>query len=247
VNREREAREFWDAVAADWRIQVGMEGDMNRRLVSDPVLRELLGDVAGKRVLDAGCGTGYLSRQLADRGAVVTGVDFSDAMIEIARADHPELDFRRESVATLASVDDASFDAVVANYVLMDVADLDGAVAAFHRVLRPGGMAVVVFSHPCFPQSRRTDRHDGGLTYDWDFAYFEERRVVDPPWGHFEREFPWYHRPLSRYWAAFNDAGFRVDAFREPRLDPGRHADVDPEMARKLAVRPYSVAFRLRK
>lgn len=246
---EEAVREFWDDVASDWRIQVGREGDVNRRLNSDPVLWSLLGDVAGRRILDAGCGTGYLSRKLSDRGALVTGVDLSAGMIDIARADYPDLDFRRESISELPSIEDSAFDAVVSNYVLMDLPDLDGALAALYRVLRPGGIAVLIFSHPCFPQGRRSES-DGGsrATYTWDFPYFEELQCVDPPWKHFRREFIWYHRPLSGYWKAFAAAGFAVDAFEEPRVSPERMAagPWDPALA-KLSRRPYAVAFRLRR
>lgn len=56
-----EVREFWNDVADDWRIQVGDDGDFNRRLNSDPVLWRFAGEVNGLTVLDAGCGTGYLS------------------------------------------------------------------------------------------------------------------------------------------------------------------------------------------
>ena len=48
-----ETREFWDRVAADWEIQVGSEGDRNRRLNSDPVLWDFAGEVADLAVLDA--------------------------------------------------------------------------------------------------------------------------------------------------------------------------------------------------
>lgn len=61
--------EFWNSVARDWDIRVGDEGDGNRILNSDPVLWRFAGNISGKRVLDAGCGTGYLSRQLRARGA----------------------------------------------------------------------------------------------------------------------------------------------------------------------------------
>ena len=62
-----EARRCWNLLADDWRIQVGDEGDSNRRLNSDPVLWEFVGGVCGLAVLDAGCGTGYLSRKLRER------------------------------------------------------------------------------------------------------------------------------------------------------------------------------------
>jgi 2-polyprenyl-3-methyl-5-hydroxy-6-metoxy-1,4-benzoquinol methylase len=86
-----ETRDFWDRVAADWGLQVGEDGDRNRILNSDPVLWAFAGDVVGRRVLDAGCGTGYLTRQLAQRGAAVVGVDFSERMIENARQGAPKL------------------------------------------------------------------------------------------------------------------------------------------------------------
>jgi 2-polyprenyl-3-methyl-5-hydroxy-6-metoxy-1,4-benzoquinol methylase len=83
-----ETRQSWNPLAEDWRVQVGTDGDSNRRLNSAPVLWELAGDVRGLAVLDAGCGTGYLSAKLRDRGALVTGVDFVGRMVEIARAVH---------------------------------------------------------------------------------------------------------------------------------------------------------------
>src|SRR5262244_2716428 len=110
-----DARRSWNLLADDWRLQVGDDGDSNRRLNSDPVLWEFAGDVRGLAVLDAGCGTGYLSGMLRDRGARVTGVDFAERMIAIARADHPGIDFRVDSCTVLATCEDEQFDLVVAN------------------------------------------------------------------------------------------------------------------------------------
>src|SRR5262249_20758655 len=155
-----EARKCWNLLADDWRVQVGNDGDSNRRLNSDPVLWGFAGDVIGLAVLDAGCGTGYLARKLRDRGARVTGVDFAGRMIEIARADHPGIDFRVDSCTELATLEDGQFDLVIANYVLMDTPDLGATVRAFARVLKPGGAAVVVFSHLCFPQGDATVSED---------------------------------------------------------------------------------------
>lgn len=245
---EREVRDFWNRAAADWRTQVGEDADVNRRLNSDPVLWELAGEVNGKRVLDAGCGTGYFTKKLHDRGARVVGVDLSDEMIALARASYPDFDFRVDSISRLDSVADATFDLVIANYVLMDTPDLTEAVATFHRVLAPGGAAVVVFSHPCFPQGRRCEAPDGSTTYTWERPYFERGRRVDPPWHHFRTEFIWFHRPLSDYWKAFVVAGFTVEAFEEPRIREERNTLVESEaVLRKLTTRPYSGAFRLRK
>jgi 2-polyprenyl-3-methyl-5-hydroxy-6-metoxy-1,4-benzoquinol methylase len=151
-DREREdTRALWNRVADDWRIQVGDDGDGNRLLNSDPVLWAYAGDVNGRTVLDAGCGTGYLSNKLRDQGARVMGIDFSERMIAIARERHPEIDFRVDDSSELVTTADAHCDLVIANDVLMDTPDLRDTMAAFHRVLKPGRVAVLVLSHPCFP------------------------------------------------------------------------------------------------
>jgi ubiquinone/menaquinone biosynthesis C-methylase UbiE len=236
-------------VADDWQIQVGEDGDGNRILNSDPVLWQFAGDVNGLTVLDAGRGTGYLSKKLHDRGARVTVMDFSERMIEIARAHNPAIDFRVDSCATLRTLTDAHFDLVIANYVLMDTPDLQGTLHAFHRVLKPDGMAVLVFSHPCFPQGRATVSEDGEvIQYGWHFSYFEQRKCVDPPRAHFTAEFIWFHRPLSDYWKAFVAAGFGVVDFEEPRITADRYPLA--QTARQLKdcqTCPASVAFKLQK
>jgi ubiquinone/menaquinone biosynthesis C-methylase UbiE len=249
---EGEARALWDARADEWWQQVGLRGDVNRRFFSDPVLWELLGDVAGLRVLDAGCGTGYLARALADRGALVTAIDWAESMVEVCRRVAPAVDCRTMSCSDMNGLPDDHFDRVVSNYVLMDSPDLDGTISELFRVTRPGGAAVVVFSHPCFPQGAARVHADGvRITYEWTASYFEPHKAIDPPWKHFTTEFVWFHRPLSTYWRSFTDAGFQVERFEEPTLRADAAAVVDDEAQlaklRHKRHRPYSVAFRLRK
>jgi ubiquinone/menaquinone biosynthesis C-methylase UbiE len=197
----------------------------------------MLGSVTGRRVLDAGCGTGYLSRRLTREGARVVGVDVAPAMVAIAqskaRDQGLEIDHRVASISELTGIPDASVDAVVSNYVLMDAPDLDGAARSIARVLTPGGVAVLIFSHPCFPQAHatRVDAKRGRVRYDWPFNYFAPQKRIDPPWRHFSGSFTWWHRPLSHYVRAFRAAGLLIDEIDEPS------GDGEP--------RPYSIAFRL--
>jgi SAM-dependent methyltransferase len=115
-------------------------------LARKPFDSELLDRFAGglpapARVLDLGCGAaGHIGRFVRDRGARVTGIDFSERSIEIARGLHPDLDF---AVADLRAMPfaDGSVDAAVAFYCLIYGSDEDvvAALAETRRVLRRGG------------------------------------------------------------------------------------------------------------
>ncbi|NQW30805.1 MAG: class I SAM-dependent methyltransferase [Ignavibacteria bacterium] len=243
-----QTKNMWNAVAVDWQRQVGVDGDNNRRYNSDPVLWALLGDVRGLCVLDAGCGTGYLSKKLAAAGASVTGIDFSEKMIAIAVTNFPDMKFDVDSCMELSTVPEATQDVVVSNYVLMDVPDLSAALHSFCRVLKPGGIAVVVFSHPCFPAGFSKVTDEENLQYTWPFNYYDQQKVVDPPWAHFTNNFIWFHRSLADYFNAFLSAGFTVERMEEPRISEQVASELaDKALAKKLLRTPFSVAFRLGK
>jgi 2-polyprenyl-3-methyl-5-hydroxy-6-metoxy-1,4-benzoquinol methylase len=112
---------------------------------------DLLGkaDLSGQHWLDAGCGTGTLSRLLAARGCDVTGVDASPEMIALARCRPTDgtragrLTFQQ--IPTIASLPfaDHAFDGVLCASVLEYVPDVTQCLAEVHRVLRPGGLLLV--------------------------------------------------------------------------------------------------------
>lgn len=114
--------------------------------LEERLLLELIGDVAGRRVLDAGCGDGALACSLALRGAVATGVDADPGMLVAARsraeAAGVEVAFGEARLEHLP-FPDASFDVVVAVAVLCFVPDAAGALRELARVLRPGGRLVI--------------------------------------------------------------------------------------------------------
>lgn len=118
-------------------------------------LLEILGPPVGLGILDIACGHGRVSRELARRGATVTGVDLSRALLDkaetIEAADPLGVRYLHADVADLPAVPDAAVDAVVCNHGLADIDNLDGALATVRRVLRPGGSFVFSILHPCFP------------------------------------------------------------------------------------------------
>jgi len=92
----------------------------------------------GDRVLDACCGTGDLALAARARGAAVVGLDFSERMLERARAKSSEIEWVQGDVLALP-FDDASFDAVTVGFGVRNVEDLDAGLHELRRVLRPGG------------------------------------------------------------------------------------------------------------
>lgn len=107
-----------------------------------PLLTRAVGPEA--RVLDAGCGTGFLARLLAAAGHRVTGQDTSPGMLRVAadRAVEEELAITW-SLGPAEAPPDGPFDAVVLRNVLWTLPDPDGALRAWRSALRPGGMLLI--------------------------------------------------------------------------------------------------------
>jgi demethylmenaquinone methyltransferase / 2-methoxy-6-polyprenyl-1,4-benzoquinol methylase len=92
----------------------------------------------GARVLDACCGTGDLAVACAREGAVVTGLDFSEPMLERARRKAPELDWVSGDALALP-FDDGTFDGATVGFGVRNVEDLERGLRELRRVLRSGG------------------------------------------------------------------------------------------------------------
>lgn len=119
--------------------------DLNRQC-----LRRADLSLAGARVLEAGCGTGLNTEFLAGQGAQVVAMDFSEAMLERARARVGKADVRFEvgDVTHPWPAEDESCDLVVITLVLEHVQDLAPVFAQARRVLRKGGLLYIAELHP---------------------------------------------------------------------------------------------------
>jgi ubiquinone/menaquinone biosynthesis C-methylase UbiE len=125
----------WQRVASDY----GDTFAAATRGFVDPLL-DAAGVGAHTRVLDVCCGPGLVAGAATTRGAIAAGVDFSTAMLAIARAAQPRVNFSQGDAEALPHAD-GCFDAAVANFGVHHVPRPTAALAEMHRVLAPGGRA----------------------------------------------------------------------------------------------------------
>lgn len=184
-----------------------------------PAVLDLLGEVNGRRVLDAGCGAGQLSGALTERGAQVTGFDASPAMVALAEQRLGK--GARLLVADLAQplpFETGGFDDVVASLVLHYLEDWSAPLAELRRVLRPGGRLVVVVNHPVIrPVVYPDDDYFAITSYTEDYTFDGETAYLT-----------FWHRPLHVMTDEFTRAGFRISVISEPPFSPDTPRDLLP-------------------
>ncbi|MEU8678102.1 class I SAM-dependent methyltransferase [Streptomyces sp. NPDC048560] len=246
---------LWDKNARPWDAAFDDDGDKHRKYVTDEPMLALLGPAHGRRILDLGCGNGYLCRSLARAGAHVTGVDVSEEMIRTAAAYEVAaplgIRYLVASATALQGLTDASFDAIVCNHVLTSVDDYETALAEAHRVLHPGGRMTAVISHPCFSCGPRrwqppvvdSPRPEEATGYLVDHYLDPGAHLLDD-WPGFS-PVPYFHRPLTAYWQAFRAAGFDIEDFTEPGPTSEARAQLAPWEYNQAERIPLSCIFQL--
>ena len=201
----------------------------------DPVLTALLdlsGPAQARRILDLACGHGRVAREVARRDAEVTGVDLSPALLGKARAqeDTEPLGIRyvHGDAAALPELAGESFDAVLCNFGLADIDDLDGALATVHRVLVAGGSFAFSILHPCFAGTAAVaGTWSAGGSYSDEGFWF-----ADSPYSTLRRQVGANHRTLSTYVNALSRHGLFLTAMSEPPAPEEWNADERREAAR---------------
>ncbi|MCM6772031.1 class I SAM-dependent methyltransferase [Nocardia sp. CDC159] len=189
-----------------------------------PACLGLLGEVAGRRILDAACGPGLYAEELCARGAEIVGLDHSPRMIELARQRVPHGEFRIHDLARpLDWLPDASVELILFALALEYIDDRVAMLREFRRVLRPDGALVLSRPHP----TGDWIRHGGN--------YFDVR-VIEETWSSGWTMRYWL-APLERTCAELHEAGFLIERLIEPR-PTGPAAAIDAERYDRLHREP---------
>ena len=160
-----------------------------------PAVRERLPDVKGKHVLHLQCATGESTAELADLGALVTGVDISVEATAVARERVPNALFLEADVHHLPlQLERGRFDLVYTGGGIFHwLHDLDVWAHGIASALKPGGMLLAYDDHPvsaCVDQASH-----------WREDYFDESPIVDVGWQHFNLPGePAQEQKYGRFW-----------------------------------------------
>jgi ubiquinone/menaquinone biosynthesis C-methylase UbiE len=243
-------REDWD-FAADAYAKGQADGrDYYRLEFFGPYQIAMCGDVAGKKLLDVGCGSGYFSRAMAERGAQVTGIDISPRMIQHAQeAGGSGITYQVLDAARIErTFAVASFDMATACLTMQDVPEPAVALKAIAKVLKPGARFVSSIEHPFSSVPFRQWERDAKKDKKWLCVdrYFE-RGALPYTWKKWSYEFTTraLHVTLEQWIDWTVDAGFAIRALREPK--PTEQAVREhPDLADAARV-PYFLIFDLMK
>ncbi|GJB80762.1 methyltransferase [Aeromonas caviae] len=203
-NPEDALLDSWQHNAQAWIDAVRSGSIESRRQVTDQaILLAILGRQP-ERVLDLGCGEGWLLRALGDRGVEAVGVDGDRALVDAARAaGSAEVHLASYAQLTAAQVYvGKDYDLICANFALLQQ-DIIPLLAAMNALLAPGGALVIQTLHPWSVA-------DGDYQDGWreeSFAGFA---------GHWQ-VMPWYFRTLASWLNALDMAGLRLVSLQEPQ------------------------------
>lgn len=210
----------WGGVA-DWYTDLlSQEGTYQKEVILPNLLR-LIDVRKGITVADVGCGNGFFSRALAEKGAVVTGVDIAPELITKARELAPKtITYAIHSADAMTSVPSVAFDVAICILALQNIQNAVGALQECARILKPGGRLFLVLNHPAFripAQSAWGWDEEKQVQYRRLDRYLSESKVpmqMHP--GSDPSAVTWsFHRPLQFYFKLLQKQGFMVERLEE--------------------------------
>jgi 2-polyprenyl-3-methyl-5-hydroxy-6-metoxy-1,4-benzoquinol methylase len=210
--QEQEIIESWYSNAAPWTRAIRAASIASRKLITDQAIIAAVSSVSCRRILDIGCGEGWLARALGDLGMSVTGVDVVPELIAQAgmtpRATASgTVAFHVQDYASIANCQwrGGVFDAAVCNFSLLGRESVDSLIAALPHYLADPGYLIIQTLHPVVACGEQPYQ-DGWRAGSW-LGFSSD----------FRSPAPWYFRTLGTWTALLQRCGFDIIECREPR------------------------------
>lgn len=202
---EKQILAAWNSNASPWIKAVEQAGIRAPGNLSSSSVLRVIEDYApsGGSILDAGCGEGWLIRELTRLGYQGTGTDAVPQLIEYARQQGNET-FRVLNYEQLENADLGTFDLVVNNFALLGDTSTCAFLKALSELLNPSGACVIQTLHPV------AFFHEGEYSDGWKPGTW-----AGLP-GDFGEPAPWYFRTLSGWLNLFTKTGLTLREIREP-------------------------------
>lgn len=191
----------WDNASKEWLESIKLNEIRANILI--PETLKILGDIKGKKILDLGCGEGGYSRLFASEGAIVTGVDYSESLInEALKLNQANgIEYYVRDACFLEGIKDKEYDVIVSAMCLMAVENLERAVREAYRVLKPGGEFLISILHPCFSVK----------------DYYVEGPFQDTLSEYFGKPITFWHKTLGNTINCMLNVGFILRLLYEPQ------------------------------
>ncbi len=203
----------WEANVRPWTQAVRAGGIASRVAVTNEAVLGAMRALHPRRVLDLGCGEGWICHTLAAEGVLCVGTDAIAGLIEAARAGHPVtgtpacyevVPYADVAAGALADRHAGVFDVIVCNFALFGAESVEALVTALPPLLAPAGHFVIQTLHPAAAST--------------DAPYSDGWR--DGSWAGFSSDFrdpaPWYFRTIGSWVALLHRCGFQLRALQEP-------------------------------
>lgn len=196
--------DLWNSNASPWVDAVRQGRIESRRVATDAAVVQAVLEAKPGRVLDVGCGEGWLSRRLAQEGITVLGVDAVQSLVDSALAEPrpPQLAFETARIDDLAEARFSGFDLWVCNFSLFHPDDAVALVTAAAAHLQPGGHLVIQTLHA----NASSTKTDGWQPGNWG-----------PCGTAFAEPIPWYFRTLESWLSLLWKHGFKGARVAEPK------------------------------
>jgi ubiquinone/menaquinone biosynthesis C-methylase UbiE len=222
-------KERWNLAAKEYALKVeskNSQGFLIREKCLNPYLFPALSNVKGKKILDYGCGDGWLAGELKQKGAEVKGCDISDKFIDIARKKHPGIEFK--VIDEITPYADNEFDIVICNIVLHIIKNYQKVLDEIYRITKPDGEAIITIMHPAHYKAEIAD-----------LSKKEERLKIKV-----EETVPvvYYRRVPEIYEEAFDKTGFKITKKQECIAK-----EVISSELRKYSEKPFFLLYDIKK